>query len=437
MKKTWQIINKILKPSKNTSASIKLSKDGQTVTDKLRVVNILNDFFVGIGSTISSELPATEPNAYKAYVKLNQHQSFYLSPTNSAEVMSAISSLKNKNGGVHTFNITLIKQISHIIAPHLSKLVNRSFTAGVFPDVLKHAKVTPIFKAGDKTDPNNYRPISCLPLFSKIFERIMNKKLINYFDSCKLLSNNQFGFRQNMSTVDALLNYLDYVYFNLDKVPTNFIISIFLDLRKAFDVVDHEILIGKLEMYGIRGPALNWIQSYLSQRKQCVVINGVSSEYKVIGHGVPQGSIIGPTLFLIYINDIIHASDAFFMSLFADDTSASIAGPDLNILIDEVNNELDKLSMWFIANRMAINVTKTVFMIFGPITAINLSPIMLNNVQLKKVSSVKFLGLHLDDNLSFKEHCVFIGGKLSRSIGILHRLRYILPEEVLKSLYYS
>ena len=252
-----------------------------------------------------------------------------------------------------------------IISLVLSNIFNKSFSTACFPDMQKIARVVPLPKEGNTEDVNNWRPISNLPLLSKIIERAFYDQLYNYFEQKKLLNDNQFGFRRGKSTVQALMKNLEIVYRDLDLGMI--VISIFLDFRKAFDVIDHPILLNKLEKYGIRGLPKQWISSYLSNRKQYVEINGVSSTKETITHGVPQGSILGPLLFNIFINDLPNCNDFFNYTLFADDSTltCSFSDTDGSLIARKLEMELLKVKSWLNVNKIALNIEKTKFMVFN------------------------------------------------------------------------
>ena len=225
---------------------------------------------------------------------------------------------------------------------------NQSLLEGVFPNALKIAKVVPIFKNGDLKCVTNYRPISVLPAFSKITEKIVYKRLYKYISDNSILHQNQFGFREKLSTSMALLELIDKLSEAVDDKLTT--IGVFIDLAKAFDTVDHGILLRKLQHYGIRGIALDWFRSYLTDREQFVVIGNCESSCARISCGVPQGSILGPVLFLLYINDLNYASKLLQTIMFADDTNLFLTGNSLDVIEKQMNDELEVISEWFKSN---------------------------------------------------------------------------------------
>ena len=306
--------------------------------------------------------------------------------------------------------------IGDIVKP-FTYICNMSFVQGVFPDQMKVAKVIPLFKSGQKNVFTNYRPVSLLPQFSKILEKLFDKRLDAFIDKYELLSNSQYGFRSNRSTSLALIELLEEITTSLDNKKN--VIGVFIDLKKAFDTVNHKILLQKLEHYGIRGMLLNWFESYLTDRKQYVFYNGVSSDLKTISCGVPQGSVLGPLLFLIYINDLPNISDKLQFFLFADDTNIYYESNDLKNLEKTVNEELKKLSLWLNLNRLALNISKTNFVIFRSSQKVpnHSVTLLMNKKALLQKDHVKYLGVLLDQHLSWKYHIKSVALKVSRGLG--------------------
>ena len=344
---------------------------------------------------------------------------------------------KNKSTGPYSIPVYLLKILSTYIAEPLATLVNSSFENGIFPDKLKIGKVNPLHKKESTDSPSNYRPISILSVFSKIIEKLMHKRLYNFLDTFELLYPLQFGFREKHSTMHALLSLTEAIKHSIDS--GNFGCGIFLDLQKAFDTVNHKILLGKLEHYGIRGTALDWFQSYLSGRQQYVVINGHISDSLPITCGVPQGSVLGPLLFLIYMNDLPNVSKVLQFYLFADDTSIYFDANELNHLQKVVNKELRKVRKWLEANRLALNISKTNYVIFHSNSKkINdFIRIKLGRKAITRMNYVKYLGVLIDSTLSWKPHVTELSKKLSRNCAIFFKIRHYVNPETLRLLYYS
>jgi hypothetical protein len=259
--------------------------------------------------------------------------------------------------GLDEINPKIAKCSVEAISTPLAQIINCSITSGVVPDSQKIAKVIPIFKSGDKKQLGNYRPISILPYFSKFFEKLIYGRMMTYITANNILYKGQYGFRKDHSTFMAVMEMYDKISEARDN--GHFSVGIFLDLSKAFDTVNHEILISKLNHYGIRGICLNWIRDYLRGRKQCVSYNGHASPMLDVKCGVPQGSILGPLLFLIYVNDISHTSTTLQFLMFADDTNLFMSSKSLGELVDKLNIELQKVNNWFKANKLSLNLNKT------------------------------------------------------------------------------
>ena len=330
-----------------------------------------------------------------------------------------------------------------LLSEPLAYIFNASVQCGVYPSKLKIAKVTPVFKSDDALDPSNYRPISLLSLFNRIFEKLMSRRLTAFLDANHLFNNSQYGFRSGFSTTHAIQDMLSTIQTNMDK--NRFSCAIFIDFKKAFDTVNHSILLKKLERYGIRGIVNDWFDSYLSGRSQTIEIDSYISSKESLSCGVPQGSVLGPLLFLLYINDITKASDIFNFFLFADDTNLLYANKDLDLLESTVNAELIKVCDWITANKLTLNIKKSNFVIFRPRQKKLSSNITIQIpdissrkiINLDRKETVKFLGLLIDSNLTWKSHVDYISTKISKSIGLIAKLRYFVPQSTLITLYWS
>ena len=301
----------------------------------------------------------------------------------------------------------------------------------------KEATVCPIHEKNDKSDCGNYRPISLLSNISKLFERVMYVRIEDFLKSSDILYKYQFGFRKQYSTNHALLSIIEKIRTSLDNKMYS--CGIFIDLEKAFDTVNHQILLSKLDHYGIRVVADQWFSSYLSNRYQSVILNGEISARKPITCGVPQGSILGPLLFLIYINDMYLSVQSSMVYHFADDTNLMCSSKSLKKLRIALNKDLSLLYEWLCANRLSVNTGKTEFIVFRP-PRHNLDirlTLKFNKIKLFESSKIKYLGLILDNKLNWKPHITELRKKLGRAVGMLYKIRALCPKSVVRSLYFS
>jgi hypothetical protein len=276
-----------------------------------------------------------------------------------------------------------------------------------------------------------------LSIFDKLLEKLMHTRLYKFLTKNQVLYKHQFGFREKHSTTLALIEIFDDIYKKIDN--DDYVVGIFLDLQKAFDTVNHTILLDKIYHYGIRGVAYDWIKNYLSQRKQYVTINGCKSSIRNIEYGVPQGSVLGPLLFLLYINDISSIDPD--IKLFADDTNIFLHNKCLTTLFSDANQCLDKLNTWFRANKLSLNIEKTQYCIFkkqkNKLLDCTHLKLTINNTVIERVNSSKYLGITIDDQLSFKEHIHTVVNKIKQFCGIFYKLRTKLPKNCLKQLYFA
>ena len=365
-----------------------------------------------------------------------QTQSMFLSQITEIELQKEIMSLNvNKSPGIDEISPKVVSaSFEHIHQP-LLHVFNLSFTTGVFPSLMKTSKTIPLFKKKSKLDPGNYRPISLLSIFSKILERLMHKRVYSYLTKFNVFFELQFGFRNNHSTTMALIEIIDNIRENLDHGTS--VLGIFLDLSKAFDLVNHDKLLYKLSHYGIRGSTLGWFRSYLSERKQITFVNGVMSDPLPVNIGVPQGSVLGPLLFLIYVNDIGVVLEKNAIRLFADDTNIFITGRDLQDIKIKAQHSLDLLFKWFNDNCLLLNISKTCFTLFShKIKATNIV-LTVNDTIIPQVDQTKYLGVVLDKDLSFNAHCQHVKTKLTKLSSVFHYISSFIDYSDARTIYFA
>lgn len=378
-----------------------------------------NRFFANISETIiNSTAPANNNSAFYLNKVPKPVSSFFMSAILEEEVIDACKLLKDSPSmDYYNMNSKIVKSVLPHISTPLAVLFNKCILEGCWPDDFKISKVIPLFKKGDRDEPDNYRPIAIIPVLSKIFEIILKNKLTSYLESKQLLSRVQYGFRKNRSTLSAIADFIELIVDGLDKRRTS--TAVMCDLTKAFDCVSSEILIQKLEYYGIRAKELCLFKSYLTNRRQCVVCDDKDSSVLSVENGVPQGSVLGPILFLVYINDLPHAIVDRCL-LFADDTTILSTGDSL-LVADNLSQAKD----WFRANHFKLNDAKTRKICF---TADKWAPDSI---------PVKFLGMTFDTHLNWKSHVDSLGLKISSQIFVLRQLKPSLLPSVLRMVYFS
>ena len=294
----------------------------------------------------------------------------------------------------------LLKDLKAEICYPLSKLISQSLLTGIVPKRMKIAKVVPVYKSREQNLFTNYRPISILPSISKVLERVVYNRLLSFLNLNDSLYQSQYGFRPGHSTVHATSEFVSEVLNSFEK--NEYTVGIFLDLTKAFDSIDHNILLRKLEYYGVRGIGLNWFQNYLSDRYQFVTYRACTSQQQLVTCGVPQGSVLGPLLFLIFINDLPKCLDFLRALLFADDSTVYASFSTLQELFNKSNIDLDKLTTWFNCNKLCVNLSKTMYMILSKqCKKTDMELIISGNVL---VYQTKFLGFIIDEQLNWSHH---------------------------------
>ena len=455
----WKVINEAMNKSGVKSGEIEsIEVNGQIITDKSEMADHFNEYFASIGRLTANEVDPTNIN-FESFLPTSSQRSIYLSPTVTEEVKEVIKNFKGKSStDINNISMSLIKQIANEISSPLVHIFNLSFERGCVPEKFKMSKTVPVFKNTEfPQDMSHYRPISIINVFCKILEKLTFSRLMSFFIDTDFFYKSQFGFLEGRSTTHAILEMVDYISTALNN--GEYCAGIYIDVKKAFDTVDHSLLIKKLENAGIRGIALDWFRSFLSNRCQRVKLGDFwSNNVKYIDISVLQGSILGALLFLVFINDLPRSNNAKNI-MYADDTSAMCKEKSLDLLKTTTEGEMNKIALWFKANKLQINAGKTKLMLFIPKhekIPEQFELIMNTNdpneddiskkIPVKRITEsnqryedrfVKILGFHLDEKLTFKYHLEIVSKKISRSLFSINRVKHILPLKCLKSLYFA
>ena len=435
-KKFWKVIRKVI-PSKQTARQNVMLRDNGRKVDKHLVADFINDFFINVGKIdrpnvlpAASQPPDCQTRTIESSVEeaenLPSPKSFdRLTQTKVFKVIKAIN--VSKSSGIDNVSSYVLKVALSTLVAEVTHMYNLSLTKSVFPTLWKKALVVPIPKTGNLASVHNYRPISLLPLPGKILEKLVHEQIIDHLDGGSLLSDKQHGFRRAHSTIHATAQLVEFVNINLDRRrPT---LAVYIDFRKAFDCVQHDVLINKLKDLDLHYSVIEWARSYLTGRQQRVLANDVFSEYKCVSQGVPQGSVLGPLFYIIYANDLSRIFKHCKFALYADDTVLYTACNNFEDSVANLQRDITLLGSWCVANGIMVNTTKTKVMVFGSNSAIDkLQPfeILYNNAPLPQVTSYNYLGVTLDHQLNYNLHVKRLISSISAKLKQFQRMRSFL-----------
>ena len=430
-RKTWQHLNKLLGRKITTNVD-EFNVNGIVIRESEQIAQTFAEYFDEIPRITQANVGLSDVNLLHL-VPINNN-TLILYPAIENEVRTIILSLKNSND-LGDMPILLLKLGIHCIAECISDLFNLCILEGCYPDLLKIAKIVPIFKKGDKNLITNYRPISILPVLNKIFEKLTLIRLNAFIHDNNLISDSQHGFRKGFSTDSAMLDFMHYVLpAYSDKL---YAACVFVDFSKAFDTVDHKILLTKLERYGVRGHCLKFFKSYLKNRSMFVNYNNQNSNMFSVNLSVPQGSCMGPILFNLYTNDLNMYLNDIARVVYADDTIFIVVSDNYDYMIDFMNDKLNQLNKWCKFNRLCLNADKTKYMIVSPLS-IPYEPIIeINTNSIERVNCFKYLGVLIDDKLKFHQQTNSLYNNLSRFCGITYRLAQFYTFDIAKTFYHS
>lgn len=439
-KKLWGILNKIRgKLSNKQNLSDEIIINGMKDSNERNISNAFAKFYSEIGKTMVEKIAQNGTTKDPiSYIKTRVRNSCFLYPVSKKEIENLIKNLKPKDSrGPDGLSNNILKAIYPSILDALCILFNKSLYCGQFPDSMKVAIVKPLFKSKSKSEITNYRPISLLPIISKILEKVVHHRLTKFLDKNNVLYSGQYGFRKHRSTNDAILDLTGNVVDALDKGM--FTIGVFLDMSKAFDSIEHDTLFKKIEHYGIRGTTLQWLKSYLSNRHLQVQYKNTLSGKFAVKYGTPQGSVLGPLIYSLLVNDMPKCMKFSNCVMFADDTTVYASGSNIKFLYKKINEDLKRLMEWFNSNSLALNVEKSCHILFR---TKNRNPkfsgqIVMNGKEIKRVTYTKFLGAFIDELLNWNMHVNHLLLKLASGLYSLNMCKKLIPSNAKRLLYFA
>ena len=437
-KKFWHTVKSIIPVKKATTSKISLvckgTNGGNKVVDPDKTADFINDFFSNIGPNIARDL--RDPWVFYGEEVKEKCPQFEADLDGVLKLCRAIK--VTKSSGITDISSRVLKDSFLVIIPQLVHMFNTSFLTGVFPDKWKIATIIPLYKGGDKSDVSNYRPVSLLPLPGKLIEKIVHAKVSLFLERSKILSDQQGGFRKGFSTASSIVDLTNILFDNINKGLTSLVA--FIDLKKAFDTVNHEILVKKLALYGFQGTNLQWCVNYLAKRTQRAMVNNVISEECPVVCGVPQGSVLGPLFFILYVNDVQKAVNGAHIQLYADDTVLVTQGSDCSEAVKQLQPALNQYAKWCHVNKLSLNANKTKLMPVGTrfkVKKARLAEVTMKGVKLQLVPTYKYLGFILDTTLSFNSYVNSVIKLVAYKANLLSKIRRYLTESTALKIYKS
>ena len=443
-RKLWHLINRIIGKENNKSHVIEsIRTSGVLKTDPHSITSTFNEFFSTIGEKYANKHKSThqESNTLVQQISHN-NKSLFLEPCTPNEIKNIIRDLPYKtSSGFDNISNVLLKKLSTSIENPLSIIFNKSLIEGKFPEEMKKADIIPLYKSKDEHECTNYRPISLLLTISKLLEKIVYRRTYNFLENTGQLYNSQYGFRQGHSCENAVSELVADII--KGKQEGLYTVAMFLDLSKAFDTLEHTVLIKKLDKYGIRGVAKEWFKDYLTNRKvrtKCSISSSGKTEYsdyRELNYGTPQGSCLGPLIFIIFTNDIHKQLDHCRSLLFADDTTVYKSHRNLQYLTWCIEDDMKRIIKWFRINKLTLNLEKTVCLLFQKQGQDKEICVQIADMVIKNTKETKFLGLWIDDHLKWTTHIQKLILKLSRNMNLLKYNQNMMTTETKKLVYHS
>ena len=442
IKKLWELINKVIGKTSDKGSIINYIKVNDIdILKEKEIADEFGKYFASVGKTFAGKvIPPKHNNLYYINKIVHNPKSLYMHCTTESEIEKLINKLPNKtSSGYDNLSNVLIKKLGTTLTKPLSLIFNNSISQGIFPNKMKLAETTPLYKSKETHYTTNYRPISLLITISKILEKIVYKRVYNFLHQTGQLYNSQYGFRTAHSCDNAVSELVGAILKNREN--NKFTAALYLDLSKAFDTLEPSVLYHKLEKYGIRGNCLDWFRSYLTNRKlrsKCKLLSGTEySDWYDVEYGTPQGSCLGPLLFLIFCNDLQKNLEFAECIQFADDTTLYFGHTNKNFMLCCLEHDLTIISDWFRANKLTLNVNKTVFMLFHPKGKKSDEYITFEDKKIRNSHETKFLGKWLNDNMSWESHIRQLTIKIKRNMSLLRKSKNILKTNAMLPIYYG